>query len=166
MNLMSFSKIIDTTWIGAYQTSLPQIVLQSTRRILSQSYYKQDYYNSLPLIKMDQGPYFKDPRIWKFNVYIRCLEEAVHGPCQTVRDRVLKKPGLKKKKKKTLNIRCNGRMRKVFSRAKCTSWIGFSFLFTLLWWTQINHGLAFVLSYYFSRKCLHIFIQHHDVIAM
>jgi hypothetical protein len=32
----------DTTWIEAYQTSLPQIVLQPTRRILSQSYYEQD----------------------------------------------------------------------------------------------------------------------------
>jgi hypothetical protein len=35
---------------------------------------------------MDQGPYFKDPGPWKFNVYVRCHEEAVHGPCQTVRE--------------------------------------------------------------------------------
>jgi hypothetical protein len=33
---------LNTTWIEAYQTSLPQIVLQSTRRTLSQSFYEQD----------------------------------------------------------------------------------------------------------------------------
>jgi hypothetical protein len=33
---------LDTTWIEAYQTSLPQIVLLSTRRILSLFYYEQD----------------------------------------------------------------------------------------------------------------------------
>jgi hypothetical protein len=42
------------------------------------------YCNSLTLITMNQGPYFKDPRPRQFNVNVRC-HEAVHGPRQTVR---------------------------------------------------------------------------------
>jgi hypothetical protein len=34
---------------------------------------------------IDQGPYFKDPRPWQFNVYIYCHKEAEHRPGQTVR---------------------------------------------------------------------------------
>jgi hypothetical protein len=48
--------------------------------------YEQDIGNSLPLITMDQGLYLKDPRPWQFNAYIRCYEEAMQGPCHTVRE--------------------------------------------------------------------------------
>jgi hypothetical protein len=37
-------------------------------------------WKSLPLITMYQGPYFKDPRPWKFNVYVCYHKEAVHIP--------------------------------------------------------------------------------------
>jgi hypothetical protein len=52
---------------------------------MPQSYYdlRKRYCNTLSLITMDQGPYFKDPHPRKFNVYVICHDEAVHEPYQT-----------------------------------------------------------------------------------
>jgi hypothetical protein len=85
MNLMSFvSKIRYNVGWG-----LPNLIATDRSAIHEEDtiaiLLRTRYCNSLPLITMDQGPYYKDPGPWKSNVYIRCHEETVHGPWQTVR---------------------------------------------------------------------------------
>jgi hypothetical protein len=84
MNLMSSSKIrynVDWGLLNLIAADHSAVHEEDTIAIL----LRIRYCNSLLLITMDEGPYFEDPRPWKFNVYVRCHEEAVQGSCQTVR---------------------------------------------------------------------------------